>query len=306
VDVATLRSIGRAVGSPVVRTSSVTGGDVATSSRLELVDGRSVFAKLDARGRVGWASTEAWGLRWLAEGIAAAGVGGTLAVPEVVAVHDGDDTADDTADDGRNLQAHLVLGWIDAGGQADDAALGSALAAVHAVGAPCFGREDRRTTGSRGLPNDPCDTWPEFYATRRLAPLARIARDAGALPPRTLDVLERLADPDRLAAVGGPPEPPARLHGDLWAGNRVVGADRRHWLVDPAAHGGHREFDLSMMRLFGGFGPSCFDAYAAAAPLADGWADRVALHQVAPLVVHAVKFGDGYVRAAAEAVSRYA
>jgi fructosamine-3-kinase len=281
VDVATLRSIGRAVGSPVVRTSSVTGGDVATSSRLELVDGRSVFAKLDARGRVGWASTEAWGLRWLAEGIAA-------------------------ADDGRNLQAHLVLGWIDAGGQADDAALGSALAAVHAVGAPCFGREDRRTTGSRGLPNDPCDTWPEFYATRRLAPLARIARDAGALPPRTLDVLERLADPDRLAAVGGPPEPPARLHGDLWAGNRVVGADRRHWLVDPAAHGGHREFDLSMMRLFGGFGPSCFDAYAAAAPLADGWADRVALHQVAPLVVHAVKFGDGYVRAAAEAVSRYA
>jgi fructosamine-3-kinase len=75
-----------------------------------------------------------------------------------------------------------------------------------------------------------------------------------------------------------------------------------NWLVDPAAHGGHREFDLAMMRLFGGFGADCFAAYDEVAPLADGWEDRVPLHQVAPLVVHAVKFGGGYVRAAADAI----
>ena len=73
---------------------------------------------------------------------------------------------------------------------------------------------------------------------------------------------------DRLREVGGPPEPPARLHGDLWAGNRLVDVDGRSWLIDPAAHGGHREFDLAMMRLFGGFGADCFAAYEEVHPLA--------------------------------------
>ncbi|MCB0964861.1 MAG: fructosamine kinase family protein, partial [Acidimicrobiales bacterium] len=72
------------------------------------------------------------------------------------------------------------------------------------------------------------------------------------------------------------------------------------------AHGGHREFDLAMMRLFGGFGERCFAAYHEVAPLAEGWEDRVALHQIAPLVVHAIKFGGGYRSAAAAAIARYA
>ena len=127
-------------------------------------------------------------------------------------------------------------------------------------------------------------------------PLARLARDADALPASAIDGLGRLAG--RLADFGGADEPPARLHGDLWAGNRLVGADGRHWLVDPAAHGGHREFDLAMMRLFGGFGAACFDGYEDVSPLSPGWPERVPLHQVAPLVVHAIKFGGGYVGAA--------
>ena len=79
----------------------------------------------------------------------------------------------------------------------------------------------------------------------------------------------------------------------------------RSWLIDPAALGGHREFDLAMMRLFGGFGAACFAAYEEAHPLAEGWQDRVALHQLAPLVVHAVKFGGSYRPAAAAAIARY-
>ena len=110
----------------------------------------------------------------------------------------------------------------------------------------------------------------------------------------------------RLGELGGADEPPARLHGDLWAGNRCGAADGRHWLVDPAAHGGHREFDLAMMRLFGGFGPAASTRYEEVAPLAPGWHDRVPLHQIAPLVVHAIKFGGGYVRAASDAIGRYA
>ncbi|MEX2625882.1 MAG: fructosamine kinase family protein, partial [Ilumatobacteraceae bacterium] len=101
---------------------------------------------------------------------------------------------------------------------------------------------------------------------------------------------------------GGPEEAPARLHGDLWAGNRLVDRQGRSWLIDPAAHGGHREFDLAMMRLFGGYGQDCFAAYAETFPLADGWEARVPLHQLAPLVVHAIKFGGGYVAATARAL----
>ena len=132
-------------------------------------------------------------------------------------------------------------------------------------------------------------------------PGADIVAEAVAADP-TIRRLERLATGATLASLPGADEPPARLHGDLWAGNRLVDVDGRSWLIDPAAHGGHREFDLAMMRLFGGFGPECFDAYEEAYPLADGWHRRVSLHQVAPLVVHAVKFGGGYVAAATEAI----
>ena len=116
--------------------------------------------------------------------------------------------------------------------------------------------------------------------------------------------LERIAD--RLEMLLGPEEPPARLHGDLWGGNRLVDRNGDNWLIDPAAFGGDREFDLAMMRLFGGFTETVFAAYEEVAPLAEGWADRVELHQLAPLVVHAIKFGGAYVPAAERAIRRYA
>jgi fructosamine-3-kinase len=131
--------------------------------------------------------------------------------------------------------------------------------------------------------------------------LVRLAGDANAVERRVLADIDRIAED--LASIGGTEEPPARLHGDLWAGNRVVDRTGRSWLIDPAAHGGHREFDLAMMRLFGGFGPAAFAAYQEEFPLADGWERRVPLHQLAPLLVHAVKFGGSYRSAVARAVA---
>ncbi len=285
-------ALSAALGTAVVASRPVHGGDVARSFAVELADGRRVFAKTHPAAPPHFFTTEATGLRWLRDGIDARD---PVAVPEVLAV----------SDDPPN---HLVLGWIDeaTGSRPSGAAerrFGVALAHLHAAGAPAFGREDRRPTGSRGLPNDPAGTWAEFYGERRLLPLARLAREADVLSPGTIAALERVAA--RLAELGGPAEPPARLHGDLWAGNRLVGADGRHWLVDPAAHGGHREFDLAMMRLFGGFGEDCLVAYDEVAPLAAGWEERVPLHQIAPLVVHAIKFGGAYVGAATAAIDRY-
>jgi len=264
----------------VLETARLGGGDVAESFRMRLDDGRTVFAKTHRDPPPEFFQTEAAGLTWLRES-------GAIAVPDVLAVADG----------------LLVLEWITEGAPvaATEANLGRALAQLHRSGAPCFGRADRRTTGSRRLPNDPCPTWVEFYATQRLLPLARLAGDATALPPSAIKRLEAAAD--RLAELGGDVEPPARLHGDLWAGNRLIDASGTSWLIDPAAHGGHREFDLAMMRLFGGFGPDCHAAYAQEYPLSDGWEARVPLHQLAPLVVHAIKFGGGYVAGVDQALS---
>ncbi|WP_420450736.1 fructosamine kinase family protein [Ilumatobacter sp.] len=263
----------------VVRLARVGGGDVADARRVELADGRTLFAKTHRDPPPRFFHTEADGLRWMAEA-------GALAVADVVAVE----------------ESLLVLGWIDEGrptaGTEPD--LGRGLARLHRAGAPSFGREDRRTTGSRALPNDPCATWAEGYATNRLLPLARLAADGAALPSSAVARLESVAG--RLDGVGAADERPARLHGDLWAGNRLVDTDGRSWLIDPAAHGGHREFDLAMMQLFGGFSPECFDAYDEEFPLAEGWRDRVPLHQLAPLAVHAIKFGGSYAAATERAL----
>lgn len=271
------------LGARPVDWSAVSGGDVAQARRVELDDRRIVFVKTHADPPDGFFTTEAAGSRWLSEA-------GAVAVPEVLSA------ADDPA--------HLALAWIDEGSPHDDteSELGRGLAALHRSGAPSFGREDRRTTGSRGLPNEPCETWVEFYASQRLIPLARLARDGGALDASAVRQIDRVAE--RLDELGGDPEPPARLHGDLWAGNRLVGVGGESWLIDPAAHGGHREFDLAMMRLFGGFGPECFGAYEDTHPLSEGWEQRVPLHQLAPLIVHAIKFGGGYVSATEDALAR--
>lgn len=283
MDPALRLELARITGAAVASAARLGGGDVATSYSVELADGRRVFAKTHTAGPDGACSTEAAGLEWL-RGTS------TLPVPEALGVSD--------------RPPLLVLEWIDEarGVRPDDALFGRALAALHCSGAPSFGREDRRPTGSRSLPNDPAEDWVSFYRDRRLLPLADLAEREHALPAVTVRALRSVAE--RLEDLGGPPEAPSRLHGDLWAGNRVVDRSGTSWLIDPAAHGGHREFDLAMMRLFGGFGAPAFDAYDEVHPLAEGWQRRVPLHQLAPLTVHAIKFGGGYVGAVRDALDR--
>jgi fructosamine-3-kinase len=142
-----------------------------------------------------------------------------------------------------------------------------------------------------------------------LLPYARVARAVGNLSDRAFAAVDRVCT--RLGdGEFDDDAPPARIHGDLWAGNVLYRRSGRSGapsavLIDPAAHGGHREFDLAMMRLFGGFGDDAYAAYDECFPLADGWEQRVPLHQIAPLVVHAIKFGGSYRAAAQAAISRY-
>lgn len=265
----------------------IAGGDVCAAFRVELEGGERLFAKSPHADAPGMVSREAEGLRWLAAARA-------LRVPEAVAAIE--------AEAGR--PAVLVLEWIEPGrpGPDFDARLGAGLAALHAAGAARFGGARDGFLGPLPLANAPRPTWARFYAEQRLRDLARQAAEAGRLDAALRRRVEAVAA--RMEALVGPEEPPARLHGDLWAGNRMADADGRPVLVDPAAYGGHREVDLAMMRLFGGFGPRCFAAYEEAAPLAAGAEARVPLYQLLPLLVHVALFGGGYRASLADALAR--
>ncbi len=242
--------------------------------RLVLADGRVAFAKVAghavSREAAGFAA-EAAGLRWLAAAAA-------VPVPEVLA-------ADDSV---------LVIEWVQEGraGQQAAARFGADLARLHAAGADHFGAPWPGVIAGLPLPNAEADEWPAWYAGQRLLPYARLAADSGMLSSADVRLVESVAD--RIAELAGPAERPSRIHGDCWAGN-VLWSGGRAWLIDPAAHGGHRETDLAMLGLFGApLLDQIVASYQQVAPLADGWRDRVPLHQLHPLLVHVCLFGAAY------------
>jgi len=268
------------LGLGVVSTTPVAGGDICTSTRLRLTDGHGAIIKTRPQAPEGFFEREAEGLAWLRDA-------GGAKVPAVMAV------APDC----------LVVDWIEPSKPTTDAAerFGRDLATTHAAGADAFGASVDGFIGLAPLPNRSLPAWPEFYASRRVMPYLRAAVDRRALTTDEAAVIESAMR--RIHDLAGPDEAPARIHGDLWSGNLVWGSDGDVWLIDPAAHGGHRETDLAMLSLFGApHLQRILDAYAEAAPLADGWEDRRPLHQLHPLLVHAVLFGGTYgVRAAAAA-----
>jgi fructosamine-3-kinase len=286
VSVAT--TVARALGVAVGASHPIGGGDVGEGWRLELADGRTVYAKTRAGAPPGLFAAEAAGLHWLAGA-------GALPVPEVLAVVDRPDSPDPV----------LVLPWIQSmnGGPHDEEAFGQGLAAVHRAGAPSYGFHHPGFIGPLPMENKALPTWAGFWWTRRIEPLVRMAVDARALTIDDATIIGELEDDlDDLLDVR---EPIARLHGDLWRGNVHWDADGQPWLIDPAAYGGHREVDLAMMRLFGGFGPRTYDAYAEAWPLSEGHEDRVVLYQLFPLLVHAVLFHGDYGARAVKAAEHY-
>ena len=274
-----------ALGSRVTSVARLHGGDINDAFALTLADGRRAFVKTNADAPPGMFTAEARGLAWLAEA-------GAVRVPAVLAV-------------GAGRPAFLALELVEPAPKRRDfdEALGRALAALHRASPAAFGLDHDNFIGSLAQSNRAHPTWAEFFRSERLEPQLRLARDAGRLSHALARGFDRLFA--RLVELAGPEEPPARLHGDLWGGNLHVGADGAPCLIDPAAYGGHREVDLAMMRLFGGFSERVFGAYAEAFPLAPGHAERVPLYQLYPLLVHVNLFGGGYAASVASALERY-
>ncbi|OJF13843.1 fructosamine kinase family protein [Couchioplanes caeruleus] len=269
-----------------IRETPVGGGDVCRASRLTLDDGSSLFAKTWPAGEPPehFFATEAAGLNWLREA-------GTVPVPEVIVA----------------LDKMLALEWVDSGPptRAGAERFGRELADLHRAGAESFGAAWTGFIGPLPQDNTPsAGPWGEWFAERRMRPYLKISADRGALSGTDVTLVERVLS--GIETYGGK-EPPARIHGDLWPGNVLWGADGRIWLVDPAAHGGHRETDLAQLALFGGVAhlDAVISAYDEVWPLGEGWRERVALHQLHLLLVHTAAFGKQYreaVRAAAGAL----
>jgi fructosamine-3-kinase len=254
--------------------------------RVTLADGRVAFAKAARNDLGGVFEAEARGLRWLADAHA-------VPVPEVL----GWDAAT------------LAVAWVP--GQAPDQPaaeqFGRDLAVLHAAGAERFGSPwpgfiarlplgdragDSVTIGTDAAVRGGAGDWASWYAAKRLLPYLRRAADTGALDPADNRLVEEVIH--RIAELAGPPEPPRRIHGDCWSGN-VLWSGGRGWLIDPAAQGGHRETDLAMLDLFGApHLDRIVASYQEVAPLAQGWRERVPLHQLHPLLVHACLFGRAY------------
>lgn len=255
------------------------GGCIANATRVETVGG-TFFLKWSGGEAGRTFEAEAAGLRALRS------AGAPLVVPDVIA-------SEDAAGERPGV---LLMEWVEAGRTSGRfwAGFGEALAKLHRHTEPDgrYGFERSNFIGRLPQPNAWHTRWPDFFRSQRLAPQIAMARDSGrwrsgwdALADRLLDRLSELL----------PADPPASmLHGDLWSGNFLPTADGRAALIDPAAYCGHREADLAMTELFGGFDGRFYDAYRAAWPLAPGYAERREVYNLYHLLNHLNHFGAGY------------
>ncbi len=249
------------------------GGDINQAMRLESARGH-YFLKFHNRPPEQMFQREAEGLE------AIAGINPGL-VPTVEAVH----------------PQGLVLEWLDLGPGPVGGACGRALAEVHRSPAPRWGGQADNFLGTLRQRQPACTSWAELYGEYRLLPLAP------GCPPTLRSAIERLIP--RLGELLDDRDPPSHLHGDLWAGNAGQRRNGRPVLYDPAYATGHRELDLAMSLLFGGFSPSFYSEYEACFALQPGWRDRVRLHQLYFVLAHFKLFGSPYDVQAFELASHY-
>ena len=270
-------------------TVAVSGGCVANSCKLQLISGREFFLKQSRGDSSSSFASEARGLEELRKS-------GVVRIPEVV-------------DKGPDF---LLLEWIEIGKNSSDSSmeeLGRHLAGLHSFHGEKFGFVEDNFIGDSPQSNLTStagnENWTIFFAENRLHFQAELAEKKGYATPEIRRLLEVLIEkiPDLLS---GTEEKPSLLHGDLWCGNYLIDVDGHPWLIDPAVYYGHREADLAMTSLFGGFTKTFYSAYESAFPLVPGYPEREPLYQLYHLMNHLNLFGTGYYGQVLSILKRYA
>ena len=288
-----LDALGR--GAPI-SLASIGGGCIADAKVAAFEDGGKVFIKTaDGVAQSHMFQREA-------EGLAALACARAIRLPEVLAVD----------------QHALVLEWISGAQKKPGFAktFGRNFAKLHEYRGKTCGFPQDNFIGSTRQCNAPVDgkwedaddddgsAWPEFFLERRLRFQVRLAEDRGhgIELSRLLDRAESSIFEYLEAAI----EPASILHGDLWSGNFMVDEQGEACLIDPAVYYGHREADLAMTRLFGGFEPLFYSAYNETLPLAAGHQDRLPIYQLYHVLNHLNLFGGSYYAQSQRILQRYA
>ncbi|XOV67532.1 MAG: fructosamine kinase family protein [Fluviicola sp.] len=269
----------------VFSTSTLSGGDINAVFKINSSAGVFCVKQNDRDQFPKMLQKEARGLREIGEKY-------VFIVPKVIGTFE-----DDTSQ-------YLVLEFIESGVKSASfwENFGIQLAQMHRQSSGLFGWQEDNYIGSLHQSNTTHDSWSSFYTTERIMPQVKMAFDANKVDLGFIRMAERLCSKfDSLF----PNETSSLLHGDLWSGNFMVSSSGDPVLIDPAVYYGHREMDLGMMQLFGGFSEELFDHYHQTYPLAADWKERIPLTQLYPLLVHVNLFGGGYIQSAASVIQRY-
>ena len=250
------------------------GGSINDARRIETSCGK-FFAKInEAEPYPGMFEGEARGLEFLREN-------SEFDIPKVFGTGITDDIQ------------WILMEYIDHAVKKSDywEVFGLKMARMHRKSNEMFGLEKDNYLGSLPQKNTFKKSWGEFYAENRIAPQLKLAKDAGLAGDQMVRLLEKVIS---RADTYFPGEPPAVLHGDLWTGNFATTINGEATIFDPAAYYGHREMDIAMSRLFGGFDARFYDAYNAEYPLEQGWEGRLPIADLYPLLAHLNIFGGTY------------
>ncbi|MCB9315218.1 MAG: fructosamine kinase family protein [Lewinellaceae bacterium] len=255
----------------------LSGGDINHAYRLGAPDGRQWFVKTNTDPQAPAM------FRTESQGLALLGASKSIRIPKIF--------GHGSTGDGH---AYLVLEYIKPGyrNRLFWENFGRGLANLHGNTSALFGFAHDNFIGRLPQSNSRHPTWAEFYAEERLWPQMLLARELGYFDAASEQQLDRLC---KNLSWRCPEEQPALCHGDLWSGNFLCDAAGAPVLIDPAACFVHREMDLAMSRLFGGFDPAFYSAYTEAWPLESGFEQRLEIYQLYYLLVHVNLFGGGYV-----------
>ena len=253
---------------------SVSGGSINACYQLGF-NSENYFLKLNSSQKLpGMFRAEALALSMIAET-------GSVACPKVIARGE------------VGSEQFLLLEWLAKGSNTPTAQrrLAENLALLHRVSNSTYGLDHSNYMGSLVQENGSYSSFAEFFVKKRLMPQVELANSKGLLDKTITGDFERLYA--RFAAMI-PQEPPALVHGDLWAGNYMIAENGDPYLIDPAIAFSHREVDIAMTQLFGGFDRAFYDAYSECFPLERDWESRTSLWNLYPLLIHLNLFGFGY------------
>lgn len=269
----------------VYDTQIVNGGDINEAFLLKTRKG-NFFLKANT---VDYAdhmfATEAKGLKLLADS-------NEIRTPKVISQRSIDN------------QAYLLLEYIPSGIKSKTfwCEFGNALAQLHLHSSTSFGLEHSNYIGRLAQSNQSHLDWPTFYIQERLLPQIKLADQNNLIDSKTRNDFDLLFK--KLNEIC-PDESPALIHGDLWNGNFLVDESGSPVLIDPSVSYSHREMDIAMSRLFGGFGVEFYQTYNDTYALAPGLEDRLDIYQLYYLMVHVNLFGGSYLNSVQRILSKY-